>query len=696
MVLASISTQFTLDPNTQYATFPHIAPLLGGGFATVWSEENDLVVNVFDADGLPIGTPTVSTGEGDAQPMIVPLSNGGFVIGSQPGEMRARVFDENGDPVDDTFNVNTATVGGQYGLKIVALSGGGFFGFWEDNNGDADGSGVKGQLFDNDGEMVGSEIPINTSTDGNQNSPFAATLSNDNVAVIWNDEVFDGKGDGGLKGQILSPTGAFVGTEFDVSLNDVSDQIIDVTPLDDGDFVVFWAAFYNNEVILKARVFGDDGTPVSGEINVNTSPLGDGDQYNLAPASITALADGSFVAIWGDNNGSGGEGGAVRAHVFDANGQSLGGEKVLATEPQDDLIVDDVEALPGGGFLVHWLTVSPVFRGDIKIGAFTSAGTPTGDPIIIHDDQIAYGIYASIVDNLAVLADGRFVTAWMEGGAADPTGAGLGAAYALFMGFPPEITSDGGGDTATVSAMENDTAVTTVMAIDDNDPSPAFSIAGGADAALFDIDATTGALTFKTAPDFEAPTDTDSDNVYEVVVEASDGFLTDSQAITVEVTNVSGPDIVGTKKKDKLNGTDEDETILGKNGKDKLKGFAGGDLLDGGKKKDKLIGGEDADQFRFSTKLKDKWADKIKDFDIGEDSILLDAGIFKKLSGPGGLTADAFGKGKKAGDADERILHHKKSGSLYYDKDGKGGKDAVKFAKLDKGLKLSEDDFWVV
>ena len=245
----------------------------------------------------------------------------------------------------------------------------------------------------------------------------------------------------------------------------------------------------------------------------------------------------------------------------------------------------------------------------------------------------------------------------------------------------------------TVEVAENTTPVTAVPKLFDDD-AVTYAL-GGADAGLFTID-TDGNLSFLNAPDYENPGDSDGDNVYEVEVTASEGSDSETKVLTVKVTNVSGPDIVGTKNKDKLNGTDEDETILGKNGKDKLNGFAGGDLLDGGKKKDKLTGGEDADQFRFSSKLKDKWADKIKDFEVGEDTILLDAGIFKKLDGVGALTADAFGKGKKAGDADERILHHEKSGGLYYDKDGKGGKDAVKFAKVDKGLDLSEGDFLIV
>ena len=48
-----------------------------------------------------------------------------------------------------------------------------------------------------------------------------------------------------------------------------------------------------------------------------------------------------------------------------------------------------------------------------------------------------------------------------------------------------------------------------------------YSIVGGADAALFAIDAASGALSFLS--DFQTPGKADGDNVYDVVVEASDG-----------------------------------------------------------------------------------------------------------------------------------------------------------------------------
>ena len=104
----------------------------------------------------------------------------------------------------------------------------------------------------------------------------------------------------------------------------------------------------------------------------------------------------------------------------------------------------------------------------------------------------------------------------------------------------PLITSDGGGVNAALSVAENTTAVTTVTATDvDTGSTLTYSIAGGVDAARFTINPSTGALSFVVPPDLEAPTDAGGNNIYDVVVQVSDGTLSDSQAIAVTVTAVN-------------------------------------------------------------------------------------------------------------------------------------------------------------
>src|SRR5436305_8915639 len=104
----------------------------------------------------------------------------------------------------------------------------------------------------------------------------------------------------------------------------------------------------------------------------------------------------------------------------------------------------------------------------------------------------------------------------------------------------PVITSNGAGASASINIAENATAVTTVTATDaDAGSTLTYSIVGGADAAKFTVNASTGALSFVSAPDYETPTDAGTKNVYDVTVQASDGTLTDTQAIAVTVTDVN-------------------------------------------------------------------------------------------------------------------------------------------------------------
>ena len=103
----------------------------------------------------------------------------------------------------------------------------------------------------------------------------------------------------------------------------------------------------------------------------------------------------------------------------------------------------------------------------------------------------------------------------------------------------PTISSDGGGATASKSVPENQTAVTDVDATDPDSDPLTYSLGGGADDSDFTINQTSGVLSFTTPPDFEAPGDANTDNVYEVTVAASDGRGgSDSQQISVTVTNM--------------------------------------------------------------------------------------------------------------------------------------------------------------
>jgi hypothetical protein len=103
----------------------------------------------------------------------------------------------------------------------------------------------------------------------------------------------------------------------------------------------------------------------------------------------------------------------------------------------------------------------------------------------------------------------------------------------------PVITSNGGGDTAAIVVPEGQSQVTQVFAKGPSPGAVTYTITGGADASRFAINPVTGQLSFVTAPDFEQPDDSDGDNLYDVIVSASDGSLTDIQTLNVSVADRS-------------------------------------------------------------------------------------------------------------------------------------------------------------
>ncbi|PUB17563.1 ExeM/NucH family extracellular endonuclease [Yoonia sediminilitoris] len=98
----------------------------------------------------------------------------------------------------------------------------------------------------------------------------------------------------------------------------------------------------------------------------------------------------------------------------------------------------------------------------------------------------------------------------------------------------PELTAND------VTVDENTTAVPAGISATDVDSDDLTFSLGGVDAALFQIDALTGALSFITAPDFEAAADADADNNYDITINVEDeqGAVT-SESIVVTVADVS-------------------------------------------------------------------------------------------------------------------------------------------------------------
>ena len=89
---------------------------------------------------------------------------------------------------------------------------------------------------------------------------------------------------------------------------------------------------------------------------------------------------------------------------------------------------------------------------------------------------------------------------------------------------------------ASASVVENTAGTAySVKATDAQGDSITYSISGGADASAFTLSG--NALAFATPPNYDLPGDANGDNVYEVVLTASDGKLSSTLTLNLTVTN---------------------------------------------------------------------------------------------------------------------------------------------------------------
>jgi hypothetical protein len=223
----------------------------------------------------------------------------------------------------------------------------------------------------------------------------------------------------------------------------------------------------------------------------------------------------------------------------------------------------------------------------------------------------------------------------------------------------PTITSNLGGDTASIIIDENTSVVTTVTALDryslnDGTETLSYSIVGGIDAALFEIDEMTGELRFILPPDYESPGG--NDNNYDVIVQVNDGaVLMDTQEIAVMVRDVDEATPGVTMEFGNFYAYSDSKTVSGSAGDDTISfgNFAATNLgtlsVDGG-------AGDDT--ISFGCNAGDYYGNISVDGGAGDDTISFGssaAAISGHVSVDGGAGSDTISFGNEAGKIEGQI-----------------------------------------
>ncbi|MGC8203478.1 ExeM/NucH family extracellular endonuclease [Aliiroseovarius sp. PTFE2010] len=238
---------------------------------------------------------------------------------------------------------------------------------------------------------------------------------------------------------------------------------------------------------------------------LHTAPEGAGTDVILRVEALYFAADDYTLNLDGTNNA-----------VLARNDSVSTDEDTALTLDAADLTANDAE-----------------FDGDAISVTSVDATSAAGASVSLADGVISYD-HAGLFDALAAGETAQDTFSYTADDGLGGTDTATVTVTITGVNDAPSIIAP-----VSVSYAENGTDPVAVIDSADLDSTDlSYAISGGADAALFAIDAATGALSFIAAPDFEAPGDADGDNSYAVEVSVTDGDLSDSAAVTVNVTDV--------------------------------------------------------------------------------------------------------------------------------------------------------------
>ena len=206
-----LSAEFQVNEYTTGSQYqPRIAMNPGGDFIVAWSSPQDaqyqaIMARRYDNAGAPLGGEfRINTTEAGFQsiPDVALDSTGNAIVvwqsdgqdGSESGVYGQRL-DPSGNKLGPEFNVNTYTTGHQGGARVVAPSGftpgfdpGEFAVIWQSGGQDGSFGGVFAQHFFGTGRRNGLELPVNSTTTGDQKFPAIAAQPNGQFVAAWNED----------------------------------------------------------------------------------------------------------------------------------------------------------------------------------------------------------------------------------------------------------------------------------------------------------------------------------------------------------------------------------------------------------------------------------------------------------------------------------------------------------------------------
>ena len=454
---------------------------------------------------------------------------GSAMADGQTYTLNARVTDAAGETFDKTFEIHTGS--GNADVMLPATAAGDDVFYAREGNDRLYGGGGSDTLFGQDGNdrLLADQAHVVTASVGNGvNGP---TNSNQFVFAF---DMAAAPGESIREIRIDLPADArFLGQGFAFGSGSsglVAADVINVNSMPQG----------SSALVLRFAdgVFGEGDVLSFGVDTVGSVEVG---SHLVGKSFSVVFSDGTTLS---SSYGAGDGGLAASRTAIDSLGQA--GNDVLVGGLGNDTLVG------GGGADTYRFAESGSEHRDTILDYSAAQGDKLDLSALLDAN---FGSGSNVSDFVRVLDSGKDATVQVDvdgaGGASTWTDVAVLANYntsgnPVLVNFQNQthqlvpaalVITSNNGDPLAVNVAENQTAVTTIVATDINGDTLTWSLSG-TDAALFDI-SNAGVITFKNAPDFESPSDSGGNHVYDLIVSVSDGTVTDNQAIAVTVTNVA-------------------------------------------------------------------------------------------------------------------------------------------------------------
>lgn len=479
---------------------------------------------------------------------VTGLAGGGYVIvwtsyseyGAiyrQNDRVMGRLYDADGHPTGEAFVINQVTHDGLRYPVVTPLQDGGFFVAWEVDQYSRDPASIQGRYYNSDGSAAGDEFSVASDIGLDVSGLDLVTLSNGSIVsshfVHDGDDYYVDE----TEINIISTDGSQIEFIADGDPDDddsafVYEDIASTAALTNGGFVTF--------TVGEARVFADDGTPVS-----DVFQLGNG-VGRVVDSNVAPLANGGFAALllmriledtpyqknW------------MYTQTFDETGQSVGNPTLI--DKSDGEYTPSILGLPDDGFLVFYSGYNRFTDTGrhFTIKRFDSDGEQIGEIVMDSSEMGPLWWDAKV----ALADDHTIVATWRS--RSEPDSYQEDAVQRLFSLVD---IAEGSNDAETIEGSSHNDEIHGL---------------GGND---------------------------------QIFGHGSDDWLFGGNGADLLDGGGQNDELDGGVGNDRLKGRQGDDLLLGGAGNDLLNGGWGNDVLDGGAGNDSLYGYYGQDRFIFST-----------------------------------------------------------------------------------------------